>query len=215
MLEGKNLCHAPNIADNSKFDQSVYAKLESVYAKLECLRNSSPARAEVTITIGKATGATIERLLGVNIGPAPAGRDPNNADLTSAYQQIGVNLVRTHDFYGPLDMAVMYADRTRDPSEARSYDFKQSDAMWRAIVNGGFEPYFLGWAIRGTMPNRQQTCRVTVQPALSLRAISAKQSPTLPTADRNAEIASSQKTLLAMTPERLPCRNALTGCALR
>jgi tetratricopeptide (TPR) repeat protein len=45
---------------------------------------------------------------------------------------------------------------------------------------------------------------VTVQPALSLRAISAKQSPTLPTADRNAEIASSQKTLLAMTPERLP-----------
>ena len=44
---------------------------------------------------------------------------------------------------------------------------------------------------------------VTVQPALSLRAISAKQSPTLPTADRNAEIASSQKTLLAMTPERL------------
>jgi hypothetical protein len=37
-----------------------------------------------------------------------------------------------------------------------------------------------------------------------LRAIFAKQSPTLSTADRNAEIASSQKTLLAMTPERLP-----------
>jgi four helix bundle protein len=44
---------------------------------------------------------------------------------------------------------------------------------------------------------------VIVQPTLSLRAIFAKQSPTLSTEDRNAEIASSQKTLLAMTPERL------------
>jgi len=44
---------------------------------------------------------------------------------------------------------------------------------------------------------------VIVQPTMSLRAIFAKQSPTLSTEDRNAEIASSQKTLLAMTPERL------------
>jgi hypothetical protein len=44
---------------------------------------------------------------------------------------------------------------------------------------------------------------LTVHPNLSLRAVFAKQSPTLPTKDRSAEIASSQKTLLAMTPERL------------
>lgn len=44
---------------------------------------------------------------------------------------------------------------------------------------------------------------VTVQSYLSLRAVFAKQSPTLPTEDRNSEIASSQKTLFAMIPERL------------
>ena len=80
-------------------------------------------------------------MLGVNIGPTRAGKDPNNADLTSAYRQIGVTLIRTHDYYGPLDMAVMYPDRRRDPADPRSYDFRASDAMWQAIVNGGFEPY--------------------------------------------------------------------------
>jgi hypothetical protein len=28
VLDGKDLCHAPSIADNSKFDQSICAKLE-------------------------------------------------------------------------------------------------------------------------------------------------------------------------------------------
>ena len=28
VLDGKDLCHAPSIADNSEFDQSIYAKLE-------------------------------------------------------------------------------------------------------------------------------------------------------------------------------------------
>ena len=102
---------------------------------------TEPARPDVTITIGNVTGATIQPLLGVNVGPAPAGQDPHNADLTQAYQQIGVNLIRTHDFYGPLDMAVMYPDRTRDPDDPQSYDFRASDAMWQAIVDGGFEPY--------------------------------------------------------------------------
>ncbi|MBI5304634.1 MAG: hypothetical protein HY868_21050 [Chloroflexi bacterium] len=99
------------------------------------------ARAQVTITLGAAMDAPINRLLGVNIGPVPAGSDPKNADLANAYKQIGVNLVRTHDFYGPLDMAVMYPDRARDPADQKSYDFTKSDAIWRAIVNGGFEPY--------------------------------------------------------------------------
>ncbi len=102
----------------------------------------SPVRSDVVITLGGTKGTTINPLLGVNIGPAPAGTDPNNADLTNAYRQIGVNLIRTHDFYGPLDMAVMYPDRTRDPANPQSYDWRASDAMWRAIVSGGFEPYF-------------------------------------------------------------------------
>lgn len=102
----------------------------------------SPLPADLIITIGGTTDQTIQPLLGVNIGPAPAGEDPNNADLANAYRQIGVTLIRTHDFYGPLDMSVMYPGRTRDPAKPQSYDFRASDAMWRAIAEGGFEPYF-------------------------------------------------------------------------
>jgi len=98
-------------------------------------------RADTTLTLGAPTNTTIKRLLGVNIGPAPAGDDPSNANLTKAYAQLNVNLVRTHDFYGPLDMAVMYPDRTRDPADPKSYDFAQSDEMWTTIVGAGCEPY--------------------------------------------------------------------------
>lgn len=94
------------------------------------------------ITVGAPMDAPIRRLLGVNIGPAPSGNDPKNANLSKQYAQLNVNLVRTHDFYGPLDMAVMYPDRTRDPADPKSYDFTQSDAMWRAIISAGCEPYF-------------------------------------------------------------------------
>ncbi len=100
----------------------------------------TPGRPDVIIQVGEKSSGTIRPLLGVNIGPAPAGK-PGNADLTDAYRQIGVTLIRTHDFYGPLDMAVMYPNRLQDPAEQRSYDFRTSDAMWRAIVQGGFEPY--------------------------------------------------------------------------
>jgi len=97
---------------------------------------------EITIIVGSGTNQTIQPLLGVNIGPAPAGTDPKNADLTKAYQQIGVRMVRTHDFYGPLDMSTLYPDRARDAENVESYRFQASDAKWRSIVNGGFEPYF-------------------------------------------------------------------------
>ncbi len=102
----------------------------------------SPCQPQVTLTLGGMTNEKIHPLLGVNIGPVPAGKDPANADLTNAYRQIGVTLIRTHDFYGPLDMAVMYPDRRRDPVNPQSYDFHASDKIWQAIVDGGFEPYF-------------------------------------------------------------------------
>ncbi|MDZ7385674.1 MAG: hypothetical protein ONB07_06065 [candidate division KSB1 bacterium] len=96
---------------------------------------------DVTITLGTVVGE-IAPLLGVNIGPLASPVGPATPDLTQAYQEIGVTMVRTHDFYGPLDMCVMYRDRTRDPSDPGSYDFAASDLMWQGIVSGGFEPYF-------------------------------------------------------------------------
>lgn len=100
----------------------------------------SASAAQVQITLGAASGDSIWPLLGVNAGPQPAG-EPGNAELTQAYQQAGVQTVRTHDFYGPLDMATMYPDQQADPTQAASYDFQASDEKYAAIVAGGFEPY--------------------------------------------------------------------------
>ncbi len=98
--------------------------------------------AEVIVTLNPAAVGRIVPLLGVNIGPLPSPVGPTTPDLTRAYQNIGVTMVRTHDFYGPLDMCLMYRDRSRDPSDPVSYDFAMSDMMWQGIVSGGFEPYF-------------------------------------------------------------------------
>ncbi len=98
-------------------------------------------QADINITIGNETGGVIRPLLGVNVGPLPVGDEPANADLTSAYKEIGVNLIRTHDYYQALDMCIMYPVRTADPALAQSYDFASSDPVWRSIIAGGFEPY--------------------------------------------------------------------------
>jgi len=96
---------------------------------------------DVELILGEPLSTSIQPLLGVNVGPVPAGRSPSNGDLTQAYQCIGVTLVRTHDFYGPLDMSVMYPDLSKDPKSRESYDFRVSDAVWSAVTSGGFEPY--------------------------------------------------------------------------
>lgn len=103
-----------------------------------------------TLTIGARTGASVQPLLGLNVGPGPQG-DSGNVDLTTFYQQRGVSLVRNHDYYGPLDMSTMYPDRSKDPLVQSSYNFtgvldvryaRSSDSVFTSIVGGGFEPYF-------------------------------------------------------------------------
>lgn len=103
-----------------------------------------------TLSVGAATGASIQPLLGLNVGPGPQG-EVGNVDLTALYKKRGVTLVRTHDYYGPLDMATLYPDRSKDPLQQLSYNFtgaldvnyqRSSDSVFAAIVNGGFEPYF-------------------------------------------------------------------------
>jgi len=86
-------------------------------------------------------GKTVRPLLGVNAGPYPAG-EPGNPDMTGKYQQIGVNMVRTHDFYNPLDMSKIYPDRSKDPNQESSYYFAESDIRFQAIISAGLEPYF-------------------------------------------------------------------------
>lgn len=110
--------------------------------------------ADVTVTLG-STVAPLKPLLSVNAGPTP----PNNTggpDYTAVYQRLGVKMVRTHDFFGPLDMPTLYPDFTQDPLQQSSYNFTtpavspgspsgnptiSSDEAYRAIVNGGFGVY--------------------------------------------------------------------------
>ena len=96
--------------------------------------------ADLTLTLGAPTGATIQPLTGINIGPIPAGAK-NNADLTDAYHAAGITMIRTHDYYGPLDMATMYPDQSADPHDPASYNFTESDRVFASILAGGFEPY--------------------------------------------------------------------------
>lgn len=120
--------------------------------------NPSWAEKEFQLILTEPTGEEIQPLLGVNIGPSPIGEIKENADLTKAYHECGVNMVRTHDFAGPLDMAVMYPDRTRDPSDPRSYRFVGSDRIWKTIVDGGFEPNVrLGDSFQNVTPPRNKT----------------------------------------------------------
>jgi len=101
-----------------------------------------PARLDqklITIVVGGVFGQ-IKPLLGVNAGPAPSG-EAGNAELSEQYRWAGVNAVRTHDLYGPLDLSVIYPDINADPADPASYDFKSSDAAFAAIVDAGLEPY--------------------------------------------------------------------------
>jgi len=95
-------------------------------------------------------GETILPLLGVNAGPIPSGE--STTDLTAQYQAIGVTMVRNHGYSGPLDMGAIYPDQSADPTDPASYHWEVSDRVFRAILDGGFEPYFrLGdsWTVRG------------------------------------------------------------------
>jgi len=94
-----------------------------------------------SLEVGVGNGRTLRPLLGVNAGPYPVG-EAGNADLTSQYQGIGVNMVRNHDFYGPLDMAQMYPDHAADPDLAASFNFTNSDIRFQAILDAGLVPYF-------------------------------------------------------------------------
>ncbi|MCX8069461.1 MAG: hypothetical protein N2738_03045, partial [Thermodesulfovibrionales bacterium] len=126
--------------------------------------------ADITYTLTNTKG-NFNELLGVNAGPTPSGE--STIDLTSSYQDIGVRLIRTHDYYGPLDLSVMYPDRTKSPSLQSSYNFStattnsySSDYAFSAIINGGFEPYFrIGDSWNNSTPPRNATERNNIATA--------------------------------------------------
>ncbi len=112
-----------------------------------------------TIRLGEANGA-IRPLLGVNAGPLQPRRDGTWQDFTDDYRRAGVKQVRTHDYYGPLDMAAIFPDPRRDPAQPGALDFGMSDRAMRGILKGGFAPWLRigdSWHVgQGVPPMRRR-----------------------------------------------------------
>ena len=89
----------------------------------------------------------LRSLQGMNAGPRPQRAEAN---LTAQYQDIGVDFVRTHDYYGPCDMHVIFPDWNADPTIEASYSFTSTDKEIWAIEAAGADVVFrLGysWAL--------------------------------------------------------------------
>ncbi|MCC7478789.1 hypothetical protein IT575_10070 [bacterium] len=143
-------------------DGSIYLALVTTAQaslRLEC--SFSDAQLSVALS-GPDIGNECLPLLGVNAGPYPSG-EPGNPDLIEQYHAVGVNYVRTHDFYGPLDLAQMYPDRDANPTLESSFDFTESDLRWQAILDSGARPYLrLGDSFNNPTPpeNPMQRARM-------------------------------------------------------
>jgi hypothetical protein len=73
----------------------------------------SRKRSEATIVVDAADViGTIRSLQGINAGPRGGARQSH---LLRQYRDIGVDYVRTHDYYGPADMHVIFPDLKADP----------------------------------------------------------------------------------------------------
>jgi hypothetical protein len=119
--------------------------------------------ADVTYTIG-TSGVAIQPLLGVNAGPLHWNGKLANKDLFSEYGQIGVKAVRSHDIPAALDIAVMYPDRSKDPTLQTSYNFSTggactaigcndfgSDAYVASLQRNGLQLYLRIWDTAGAV----------------------------------------------------------------
>ena len=105
----------------------------------------SAGQSEATIVVDASdvTG-TIRSLQGINAGPR--GKD-RPSHLFRQYEDIGVDYVHTHDYYGPSDMHVLFPDLQADPDDESSYDFTSTDRELEAIKRVGAEMLFrLGYS---------------------------------------------------------------------
>jgi hypothetical protein len=108
--------------------------------------SASPAAAAgglrtITVDASKPTGL-IRSLQGVSGTPVPG--DGSHPDFTSQFQQLGVNIVRTHDVdcNGTSDIDGNGPDRifpnwSADPNDPRSYNFGPTDTAVLSIVRSG------------------------------------------------------------------------------
>jgi len=91
--------------------------------------------ATISIDCNKTDG-NIKPFSEINSGPLPIYY-VNGADITPSYRSVGINFIRTHDFYGPTDISTIFPDWNADPSKEESYSFSSSDYYVNGIVDAG------------------------------------------------------------------------------
>lgn len=136
---------------------------------------AAPGHATITVDAAKPIG-TLKPLRGVNGAPDMSFLDPKTVDmrqgppanLTAAYRDAHINLVRTHDSngaadldptFGPLepmktpfgpmpaqarniDLNVIFPDAKADPANPKSYNFGPTDRLIDGIARSGAEVMF-------------------------------------------------------------------------
>ncbi|MCD6481696.1 MAG: hypothetical protein J7L31_05445 [Thermoplasmata archaeon] len=78
----------------------------------------------------------------INSGPLPIHYIKDGVDITEQYKQIGINFVRTHDFYGPTDISTIFPNWSADVNNPASYNFTSSDEVIESIVNAGCHVFY-------------------------------------------------------------------------
>ncbi len=119
-----------------------------------CFFNASPAAAagglrHITVDAAKPVGI-VRSLQGVSGTPLPA--DASHPDLTAQFQQLGIDIVRTHDVdcQGTSDIDGAGPNRifpnwNADPNNPSSYNFGPTDRAILSIVRSGAQvEYSLG-----------------------------------------------------------------------
>jgi len=123
----------------------------------------------VTVDAGVTVG-TLRPFSGVHGAPAaefagdgnPGAEPPAKVDISEDYRAARVDLIRTHDEFGPGDIdarfgsapnmpvsiparrteLIIFPDMTADPNEAASYHFAATDRLIASIKSVGAEPLF-------------------------------------------------------------------------
>jgi xylan 1,4-beta-xylosidase len=112
----------------------------------------------IRVDAGKVAGR-IRSFQGVNGGPAPLL--PVAADVTTQYRDLRIDIIRTHDIFGPTDIDArwsnpdpiskavrasgantIFPDWNADPEKESSYNFGPSDRIIGAIVESGARVYY-------------------------------------------------------------------------
>ncbi len=88
------------------------------------------------------TNGMINHFGEMNCGPLPNLQVTDGVDLTSQYQQIGIDFIRTHDFNGPTDISTIFPDFDQDPTDPASYNFTTSDYHITSIINADCNVFY-------------------------------------------------------------------------